>query len=219
MANQFDEEDKKWEQEKANLLKMLDANKPYVKFHKNAFDSRCTVCALGAKPEILEVFKATYIKGWTSKQLKREFPGTKPSDIRGHAHANGWDYERAKSTEVSLAVMHSVGLKFVKNNPDSVDGELLLKTIQHIDKREGRIIDKTEVNNNVAIVFTQQPLAISPAKNALPEVTGGTKSLALAPVNVEVLDAETSEAQIVQPNGHGDDVPADAGERNAGTDT
>lgn len=236
MANQFDEEDEAEEKILSELEKVSFKNKGKAEnamtltkkpnnrtknkiaaklssnvrrwngWHARLFERSCDVCML--LPEARDEVHQQYIRGVSFVAIKKA-TGCAIKWLRAHANAEAWDWEKAKETDRVLALLQERGIEYVTNNADAVDGELLLKTTQWIDKRENRIVDRVQNETNVAIQFVNMPPPITPAKNALPEITAGKKPLTLAPSSIEVVDAEDCEAETVQANEYVDDVPPD----------
>jgi len=217
LSNQFDEEDEQEEAEEAmrqkltaadhlpedndNVAPTVNGKRVRARLPKHVIgdkDPNCPVCLLD--PDRLDVVKTAFINGVSLQSIVTCLPGynLKKLWIKAHAKRFYWDWEQSKVTDRTLILMQKRGMKYVRENPNSVDAETLLKVTQWIDRREGRIVDKQEQTTNVSVQFQSQPPKITPAKNALPEVTSGKKPLTLAPVSIEVLDAAPESAETVQ---------------------
>jgi hypothetical protein len=175
-------------------------------WHAKSGERSCAVCQL--KTETLEEVKHAYINGVSYMAIKKA-TGVGRHHLTAHATAEAWDWERAKCTERALALLQERGLEYVRNNPDAVDGELLLKVVQHIDKREGKVVERVQNQTNVAIQFVGMPTPISPAKNAREQIADTTKPLTLSPASIEVLDEGNLPAEAVQVSPDGADLPTD----------
>lgn len=205
MSNQFDEEDAKAEREVVRVNKQGKVLKKGL-FHAYRKAPSCDVCSLPEEKQ--KEVKEAYVNGASFNAMKYE-SGCCTLHIRKHADANDWSWDRAKKTERALAIMQQKGLKYIRQNPDAVDGELLLKVTQHIDRREGKIVERIQNDTNVAIQFMNMPTAISPAKNAREQLSETKKPLTLSPSSVEVLDEGITPAEVVQVSPDGLDLPTD----------
>lgn len=227
MSNQFDVEDEKAELQEPELeldkrrfaplnpaLRKREAKERikrnisrWTGWHgKTLASGECGVCML--KPETLEQVKAAYINGVSLPSIKKA-TGVTQKDLKAHANAEAWDWNRAQQTERALALMQERGIEYVLKNPDAVDGDLLFKVTQHIDKREGKVVERVKNETNVAIQFVGMPTPISPAKNAREQLADIQKPLSLAPTSVEVLDEGTTPAETVQVPSNGSTVSTD----------
>lgn len=170
-----------------------EEDKRRLPFHKKGSDPNCRICVL--QPEEIEFVKDTYIRAERSgrilARIHEGFPQITRRDLTLHSRAEAWDWGRAARTERGLTSLMRRGEQFVKNNPKAVDGKLLLATIQHIDKREGKIVDKVQTDTVTRIEFISMAPAPGPARGLATAAKGeisGTKPLTLAPTSFEVIE-------------------------------
>lgn len=173
-------------------LRQLTTN---VAFHPQGFDRGCGVCKMA--PDLQEKLKWAFVLRTRLAKLKLAFPGLTTLDYKRHAKAHGWLYEQAKNTNDVLAMMMTAGVEALITGEITPEFKDLLATIQHIDKREGRIVDKVENDHVVSINFTGNAPAPGPARGyadqpgaALPPRSADP--LAIAPISViEVPNLDT----------------------------
>jgi hypothetical protein len=174
-------------------------------WHPNvAQDVTCGVCKLpmDMQTEMLDV----YCNGTSVSALVAKYGVTK-RDFRRHARGMKWDYERAKNTDLAWAMLADIGIRNVQANPKEVTPEHLIKILHMIDKREGRIVEKVQVNAAPAITFVVGTPLPPPARNAAlihedtkAVASGGTLMLPASSVT-DVTPTATESASAAQPQG------------------
>ena len=132
--------------------------KPSKYYHATGgrLDKDCPICALPT--EIRQELQDQYVSACPMGVLVVKF-GINVNWIKAHVRAFALEYERAKDTDRVYAVIADLGLKNIKQKPGEVTPEVLLKTLNWIDRREGRVVERVQVQAAPAIIFaTEVPL-------------------------------------------------------------
>jgi hypothetical protein len=183
-------------------------------------DPVCPICNLSAVDQ--EAVKAVYVRGDDPKDIINNGPweslrNRKAYEIKAHAQAQTWWWERTINTNKALSLLAEAGIDYVKNNPDSVIPETLLKVLQWIDRREGRVVDRVQQDSVVAINFVGNTPSPLPARGVVLQETE-TKPLMLSPTSIEVLD-EPEAREVVSRNQIDNHVSTDTAEGPSSGDT
>jgi len=180
----------KLEADKRRKLRIIkNRQKHQIPFHADGVDEACTVCCLDAKFQ--EQLKYAYISGMSLKELKKTMPSKVfLVDVDRHSAAFKWNLEKMRHTETALTLIVEEGVKNIVFGDTKVEVSHLLEALKHIDKREGKIIDRVEHDTVVSVQFLGNTPAPGVARGAASEINTSkeTKPLMLEPTSIEVLD-------------------------------
>lgn len=191
-------------------------------FHKEGFDAGCHLCQLGseyATPEDREKVKDVkfaYLSGMKFTEIKQVF-GVLPSDVKRHARAHNWYYDKAKATEFGWALILRKGLARIASGQETIDPDQVIEALKHLDKREGKIVDISKTDGNITIrldtggVPQPQPargIATAEANNLKQDIK------LLAPTSVTLIEevpSETVAGAVVNQDGPKSDATGEDG--------
>lgn len=157
-----------------NKLRMMHEGRP------------CPLCDRTTQAK--EVEKA--YKRWWPVQEIAEFFGFKRHVIKAHADAMGWTKDRAESTpEIYVRLMDELMENFDASKlPQKTIAEMVFKIPRWIDRLQGKVVNRQEINEHKSVVFMSIPL---PGGDA-PIQLGAPSAPALPPA--KTLDASWEES-------------------------
>lgn len=166
--------------------------------HRMPRDPACTMCQLDV--QLLAQLKLHYTQGCTRAKIIKEFhhTGITPFDFDRHANAHNWRWDRTVQTEKVLGKLVKKGMQNLDDPKTKVEPDLLLKTVQHIDKRSGKVVEVTRQEASVTLNFVVEGVPVPQAARGLATEQaklGPSTSRIVAPVSV--LSMEVPDAQPV----------------------
>lgn len=173
--------------------------------HRMPTDPVCSMCKLDS--QFAAQIKSYYTQGCTRAQIIKEFKhtGITPFDFDRHANAHNWRWDRTVQTEKVLGKLVKKGMQNLDKPGTVVEPDLLLKTVQHIDKRSGKVVEVTRQEASVTLNFVVEGVPMPQAARGLATEQaklGPSTSRVVAPVSVlsmEVPDAVEAVQVAVEP--------------------
>lgn len=129
-------------------------------FHKEGYDGTCILCRWDddqyTTPELKEKakdIKFAYLSGMRFSEMKNMWPEVLTSEVKRHARAHKWFYDKAKATEAGWSLIIRKGMQRILTGSEVIDPNQLIEALKHVDKREGKIVDLSKTEGNVTIVL------------------------------------------------------------------
>ena len=127
-----------------------EATRTRTNGHRVPYEPRCPVCVDPGRPEL----EHDYVNGMDWAVLLDWADGAyNKTQIERHMAALDFDVERTKNTYKVMHVLMEKGLERVEAGLEAVTPDHMIKLIPHIDKREGRIIERVKVDAPRQIVI------------------------------------------------------------------
>lgn len=127
------------------------------KRHIDLFDPDCPICSHPLK----ENLEDRYVRWYTFEQIHDLFATETieftQEDLEIHARATKINQQRAANTYDAWAVVMELGMEKMRKNKDWITARLFQESMMHIDKREGRIIERHKDEGPRTVVFLPIP--------------------------------------------------------------
>ena len=120
--------------------------------HAKIFDKTCLICAHTDR----DVMEELYVEESQDIDAICEAFGVDVAAFKLHCRALGYDMARTKNTYRVLHLLMEDGIKQVRDGNVKMSAKELMRVIQHIDKREGRIIERTLNERPTTVIFASE---------------------------------------------------------------
>ena len=157
-----------------------------AKAHKKPIDPDCQIC----NHDDRDMIEDSYSRFFSAKEISKTF-GLRDSDITRHCKALKLDEKRVSNTKALYSRLLDKGIQNLGNMELSVKD--LLKLAEHIDKLEGRVVTKHQVQAPEIIYLGAVPVPGVQSITAIPETP------TLPPSAEPTLEADFGEKKETDP--------------------